>query len=112
MAGVTSSLVSDNVADDEERKTEDLARSLLDYLRMRLREYPHQGFIVEISELAFRFREREWALESRGQATPTDFKGLWRLRVPSSAGGQSKNLLEGNSNQRIPGLKTKRETSS
>jgi hypothetical protein len=63
---------------------------------------------VDIAELVFRFRETGWAIEgalSAGESGTSYTDG-------SSAGGQSKNFLEGNSNQRITGLETKWETSS
>jgi hypothetical protein len=79
MAGVTSYLASDYGEVDEDQKTKDLARSLLDYVRLRLREFPDRGLIVDIAELAFRFRETEWTiegalrlLESRGLSHVSD----------------------------------------
>lgn len=73
-------------ATEDNAKLEDLARSILEYVRMRRCVSPEEGLIVDPGELAFRYREAEWTiegalrlLESRGQAT--EFEEFWELQV-------------------------------
>jgi len=44
-------------ADDQSEQIRELAAVILDYIRMRLKEFPEQGGDVEAAELMLRFRE-------------------------------------------------------
>jgi len=63
-----------------------LAQSVVDYARMRLNLNPDEMVVVEVDELAFRFREDRrvigkvlCVLESQRRAEKTKLNGLWRL---------------------------------
>jgi hypothetical protein len=79
--------------DGGDRKNEDLAHSVLDYVRMRLDEYPQLGIFVNVDDLAFRLRETNknirnalHLLESQKRASQTECHGLWRLELYSQPG--------------------------
>jgi hypothetical protein len=72
--------------DLESDEIEYLAQSVVDYARMRLDLNPDEMVVVEVDELAFRFREDRrvigkvlCVLESQGRAEKTKLNGLWRL---------------------------------
>jgi hypothetical protein len=63
-----------------------LAQSIVDYARMRLDLNPDEMVVVEVDELAFRFREDRRVigkvlclLEGQRRAEKTKLNGLWRL---------------------------------
>lgn len=67
---------------------EELARSVMDFGRIRLDAGSRNGVVVEVEELAFRLRETRRAvtkalvlLESRGRAQQTEQNGRWRLQI-------------------------------
>ncbi len=43
--------------DNQSQQIHELAPVILDYIRMRVKEYPEQGGIVEVAELMLRLRE-------------------------------------------------------
>ena len=72
--------------DLESDEIEYLAQSVVDYARMRLDLNPDEMVVVEVDELAFRFREDRrvigkvlCVLESQRRAEKTKLNGLWRL---------------------------------
>jgi hypothetical protein len=76
-------------ADDQTGQIHELAPVILDYIRMRLKEYPEQGGVVEVAELMLRFREGARVirktlhlLENQGYAAQTDFKDVWEIITP------------------------------
>lgn len=78
--------------DSGDRNSDDLAQSVLDYVCMRLDEYPQLGVLVNVDDLAFRLRETKKTirnalhlLESQKQASQTECHGLWRLELYSQA---------------------------
>jgi len=78
-------------ADDQSGQIHELAPVILDYIRMRLKEYPEQGGVVEVAELMLRFREGARVikktlhlLENQGYAVKTDFKDVWEIIDPRS----------------------------
>lgn len=80
--------VRDSKENHQNRGIEELAQSVLDYGRMRLRLYPQQAVVVEVDELAFRLRETRrtikkvlYLLESQRQAKRTELEGLWTLQI-------------------------------
>jgi hypothetical protein len=82
-------------ADNQGQQICELAPVILDYIRMRVKEYPEQGGVVEVAELMLRFREQAGVikktlrlLESQGYAVKTDFKDVWEIIDPGS-GAQS-----------------------
>lgn len=67
---------------------EELARSVVDYGRIRLDARARNDVVVEVEELAFRLRETRrsvaealFLLESRGRAQRTEENGRWRLQI-------------------------------
>jgi len=65
---------------------EELARAVMDYGRLRLDVRSQQRVIVEIQELAFRFRETRrkvmaalFLLETQGRAKPVKDPRQWQL---------------------------------
>jgi hypothetical protein len=73
-------------ADDQSGQIHELAPVILDSIRMRLKEYPEQGGVVEVAELMLRFREGArvikktlHSLENQGYAVKTDFKDVWEI---------------------------------
>jgi hypothetical protein len=73
-------------ADDQSGQIPELASAILDYIRMRLKEYPEQGGVVEVAELMLRFREGARVikrslhlLENQGYAVKTDFEDVWEI---------------------------------
>ena len=78
-------------ADNQSQQIHELAPVILDYIRMRVKEYPEQGGIVEVAELMLRLREGGRVikktlhlLESQGYAVRTDFKDVWEIIDPRS----------------------------
>lgn len=78
-------------ADDQSEQIRELAAVILDYIRMRLKEFPEQGGVVEVAELMLRFREGGRVikktlhlLENQGYAVTTDFKDVWEIIDPRS----------------------------
>ena len=76
-------------ADNQSQQIHELAPVILDYIRMRVKEYPEQGGIVEVAELMLRLREGArvirktlHSLESQGYAVRTDFKDVWEIIDP------------------------------
>lgn len=76
-------------ADNQSQQIHELAPVILDYIRMRVKEYPEQGGIVEVAELMLRLREGARVikktlhlLESQGYAARTDFKDVWEIIDP------------------------------
>ena len=79
-------------ADDRSGQIPELASMILDYIRMRLKEYPEQGGVIEVAELMLRFREGARVikgslhlLENQGYAVKTDFEDVWEI-IDSSCG--------------------------
>lgn len=73
-------------ADDQSEQIHELAPVILDYIRMRLKEFPEQGGV-----LMLRFREGGRVikktlhlLENQGYAVKTDFKDVWEIIDPRS----------------------------
>jgi len=73
-------------SDLETDEIEYLAQSVVDYARMRLDLNPDEMVVVEVDELAFRFREDRrvigqvlCVLEGQRRAEKTNLNGLWRL---------------------------------
>jgi len=75
---------------DESRQVLHLSESIMDHGRMGQSQYerPMEYAMVEVKELAFRFREREQTIESAllllkdmGRAELYDGHGRWRLRL-------------------------------
>jgi len=71
-----------------EQELEQLARALLEYARMKCHFYEEDRAIVDVTELAFRFRESIRVtsralklLEARGLAERTNLPRLWKLDV-------------------------------
>src|SRR5258708_40131996 len=67
---------------------ENLAETLVDYVRMRLDVNPQASAVVAVDELAFRFREDRRVirnvlliLESRRRAKKTEFNDVWKLQI-------------------------------
>jgi len=80
--------VRDSRRSYQNREIEELAHSVMDYGRMSLAVYSRQVAIVEVDDLAFRFRETPQTitkalclLERQGQAQRTKVHGLWKLQV-------------------------------
>jgi len=72
--------------DNQSEQIRELAPVILDYIRMRVKEYPEQGGVVEVAELMLRFREGARVIkktlhlmESQGHAVRTDFKDVWEI---------------------------------
>ncbi len=64
----------------------DIAECIMEYARMRSDESPTGIFLVEVDELAFRFREEPpiirkalHLLEDERRAQKTELDGLWKL---------------------------------
>jgi hypothetical protein len=75
----------------QSRQIRELAPVILDYIRMRVKEYPEQGGVVEVAELMLRLREGARVikktlhlLESQGCAVRTDFRDVWEITDPRS----------------------------
>lgn len=76
-------------ADNQSQQTHEFAPVILDYIRMRVKEYPEQGGIVEVAEQMLRLREGADVIkktlhlvEGQGCAVRTDFKGVWEIIDP------------------------------
>lgn len=82
-------------ADDQSKQIHELAPIILDYVRMRFKEYPEQEGVVEVAELVLRFREEAGVirktlqlLEKQGYAIPIVFQDAWEILNPSREVGQ------------------------
>ena len=72
--------------DNQSQQIHELAPVILDYIRMRVKQYPEQGGVVEVAELMLRFREGACVIkktlqlmESQGHAVRTDFRDIWEI---------------------------------
>ena len=80
--------VGDSQRHCQNGEIEELAGSVLDYGRMIRDVCSKLHIVVEVDDLAFRFRktprmitEALFLLEKQGRATQTELDGLWKLRV-------------------------------
>jgi hypothetical protein len=75
---------------EPDQEIEQLAESILEHGRMTQNLYPSQKVVVDVKELAYRFREKPRTitkalllLENQDRARHTDLHGLWQLYVTS-----------------------------
>lgn len=87
---------------DQSEHIRQLAPVILDYIRMRWKEYPEQGGCVEVAELSLRFRESDRVikktlnlLQHQGHAQPTTITNFWEILNPSAKVGQSASSVQG-----------------
>ena len=89
-----------------EQELEQLAYAVLEFGKMQYQLYRNEITVVEVEELAFRFRETKHAitrtlelLEQHGLAERTDLPLLWKLHVADldqqSRGGGFVRLIRG-----------------
>jgi hypothetical protein len=80
--------LGDSQKDYQNDEIEELARSVMDYGRMRRDVLSQELIVVEVDDLAFRLRKTPrtitkalFLLEGRGRAKRTELEGLWELRT-------------------------------
>ncbi len=94
-----------DVTNDE---LKDIAECVMGYARMRADESPTGILLVEVDELAFRFREEPrlirkalHLLEHDRRAQKTEFDGLWKLH-PNFGNVESRELLSNGLETTVP----------
>jgi hypothetical protein len=76
---------------DDQSQIHELAPVILECIRMRVKEYPEEGGVVEVGELMLGLREGARVikkalhlLKSRGYAVKTHFRDVWEIIDPGS----------------------------
>jgi hypothetical protein len=92
----------DTDLDNQSEHIRQLAPVILEYIRMRSKEYPEQGGSVEVAELTLRLRESDRVikktlhlLQNQGHAQPASISNVWEIVDPSADVGQTSSSDQG-----------------